>query len=229
MSNKKVFSPAALLFALLCSVAAAQPVTVATDSTRSVREDGLNRDIKKVSVTNDGKNLSVTIGFSGAPVLHSHDRIIVMIDDTSLGGKAPTVYKDRLWKNPATYTKVDTSVDFYGAESPNWVNGMGSAWKKAHTWQKNADGNFVASVSDLTYTIDLNFISDGQRRAKANDVIRVVVFLSEYWEGRADPQDNGTNHVIDAAPANAVAVSTTRANSDTVVISFANALTIQGN
>ena len=227
--NKKIFGSAAVLFTLLASLAAAQPVTVSTDSTRNVREDGLNRDIKKVSVTNDGKNLSITVSFSGAPVLHAHDRIIVMIDDTSLGGKTPTTYKDRLWKNPATYTKVDASVDFYGSEAPNWVNGTGSAWKKTHSWQKNADGNYAASVSDLTYTIDLNFISDGQRRAKSNDVFHVVVFLSEYWEGRADPQDNGTNHVIDVAPASVVSVGKTRSDADTVVINFANALTIQGN
>ncbi len=212
----------------------AQKLAATSNVTRTLHEEnGYNRDITEVSVTNDGLNLSVSIKFAGVPVMDGMDKIVVMIDDTKLGGKEPTSYKDRLIRNPATYTKVDASVDFLGVECPQgessspWAKGV--PWKRTASWTQRDDGKWEASSDTLTYSVRLDYIIVNGKKAAASDSFRAVVFISDYWENKDNAADNGTSHVIDVAPANAVAIGRTRADSDTVVVFFDKALILKGS
>lgn len=223
----------AFAFSLLfCSISFAQGFFVSTETVFSENSktlyvtDGLNYDIKKVSVENDGFSLIISIFFNGLPVINKKDRIVVLIDDASLGGKVPTEYRDRNGRSPATYTKVNASVEFYGFHSPD-TQAKGSAWKCSDNWVAKGS-SYTLSSDSITYTIPLDYITDGKRKASATDTFRIVTFISDFWEGKEDPLDNGTMHVKDVVPANGVALGKNRADNDTVVVNFSNCLTLAG-
>lgn len=199
---------------------------VSENSKTVYARNGLNYDIKKVVAENDGSVVKISISFNGAPVINKKDRIVVLIDDIDVGGKIPTEYRDRNGRSPATYTKVNGSVDFYGFHSPDSMS-KASAWKYSDEWK--ASGSVYTLPSDsVTYTIPLDYISDGKKKASASDTFKIVVFISDYWEGMEDPLDNGTMHVKDVVPANGVALGNNRAESDTVVVNFPSCLTLSG-
>ena len=228
MRNYLFFIACAFLF---CSVASAEiyvePVSVSSENSKTLyEEDCLNYDIKSVSAENDGTDLRITVLFNGVPVINKKDRVVVMIDDVEIGGKVPTEYADRNGRSPATYTKVNSSVEFYGFHTPD-TQAKASAWKCSDTWKAWGDGYALSSPS-ITYTIPLDYISDGKKRAVATDTFKIVVFISDYWEGREEPLDNGTIHVKDVVPANAVALGKNRADSDTVIVNLSSCLTLPG-
>ncbi|MCR5762515.1 MAG: hypothetical protein K6G00_03945 [Treponema sp.] len=213
---------------LFSSVAFAQGISVSSENSKTVyAENGLNYDIKKVTAENDGYELKISIVFNGAPVINKKDRIVVMVDDVSIGGKVPTEYRDRNGRSPATYTKVNSSVDFYGFHTPD-TQSKSSAWKLSDNW-KSVGSAYTFSSDSITYTIPLDYITDGKRKASASDTFKIVVFISDFWEGRDNPLDNGTIHVKDVVPANGVALGTNRADADTVIVNFSNCLTLSGN
>lgn len=218
------------LFAFVFSFALfAENKIVSSENSRTVySENGLNYDIKKVSVENNGDSLKIAIKFNGIPVIRKKDRIVVLIDDTKIGGKTPTEYRDRNGRSPATYTKVDGSVDFYGYHCPDTQGSKGSAWKISESWKKTeTDYVYTLNSDTIEYTIPMEYIADGKRKAAASDTFRIIVFISDFWEGYEDPMDNGTIHVKDVVPAKGVAISKTRSESDTIIVNFNNCLIVE--
>jgi len=181
----------------------------------------VNYDASSLKVVNDGENLTVTLAFDGTPKLWENDRIVIMIDDENLStGK--TSYDSKGWTNAASYMTVDSSLEFYAVDLPKY--GLsGSTMAKSHTWVQADDYTYAPSDSStsLVYTIALTNIDSS---ATSSDTFKVVVFVSSY----AWAEDANCTYVQDALPSTAVSVSQTTSQNDTVSISFADALSVDG-
>ena len=221
MKMTSALAASAALLASLVSGAFADPVMSSTS--RTLHEAApLNRDIKSVSMekasTAEGDFLIITMSFLEKPVLDPKDKIILLVDDCSLGGKKATVYRDRGAKNPATYTTVDASVDYSFIDVPG--DGKSGACKTNYSWILREDGLYEASTNELTFTVNVGYIMVEAKKAKVSDTFRLVAFVSDLWTTNGDPKLNGTSHVIDVVPASGVAVGTTQTDSDTVAVFF---------
>lgn len=220
-----------MFIALLSAAASAAFADVVTStSSRTLHEEApLNRDIKSLSMerllTQDGEFLFVTMKFSGVPVLNPGDKLILLLDDSSLGGKKATEYRDRGVKNPATFTTVDASVDYSFVDIPG--EGRTGACRTNYSWKLREDGLYEASREDLSFMINIDYIMLEAKKAKGSDSFRLVAFISDLWKTNADPKLNGTSHVIDVAPASGVAIGHTQTESDTVAVFFSKALILE--
>ena len=176
-------------------------------------------------LTQDGEFLFVTMKFSGVPVLNPGDKLILLLDDSSLGSKKPTEYRDRGVKNPATFTTVDSSVDFSIVDIPG--ESRSGACRTNFSWTRREDGLYEASREDLSFMINIDYIMVETKKAKGSDSFRLVSFISDLWKTNPDPKLNGTSHVIDVAPASGVAIGESQTESDTVAIFFDKALILE--
>ena len=157
----------AFLSGLLCSALISAQAVTSTVS-RNVQEAApLNRDIQSVSAEKAESAIKITMHFNSKPVLKGNDKIIIMIDDTAIGGKTPTEFRNRNFKNPATYTKANSSVDYTYITIPNGSNY--GACKTNFTWKSIGDDLFEASEQDLTFTISMDYITADAKQGKAGD------------------------------------------------------------
>jgi len=215
----------AFLSGLLCSALISAQAVTSTVS-RNVQEAApLNRDIQSVSAEKAESAIKITMHFNSKPVLKGNDKIIIMIDDTAIGGKTPTEFRNRNFKNPATYTKANSSVDYTYITIPNGSNY--GACKTNFTWKSIGDDLFEASEQDLTFTISMDYITADAKQGKAGDTYRIITFISDLWANNANPQLNGTSHIIDVIPASGVAIGKTQTDSDTAVISFEKVIVLE--
>ncbi len=228
MKKQSVLLAAIAFLSSFTSVVFAEPVLSTTS--RTLHESApLNRDIKSVSMektsTKEGDFLIVTMKFLETPVLNPKDKIILLLDDSSLGGKKATEYRDRGVKNPATYTTVDASVDYSFVDIPG--DSKSGACKTNYSWTLREDGLYEASTNELTFTINIGYIMVETKKAKLADQFRLVAFISDLWTTNEDPKLNGTSHVIDVVPASGVAIGETQTESDTVAIFFDKGLILE--
>ncbi len=228
MKKQTILLTAIAFLASFASNAFAEPVTSTTS--RTLHEVApLYRDIKSVSMEKmssaEGDFLIVTMRFLETPVLNPKDKIIILLDDNSLGGKKVTEYRDRGVKNPATYTTVDASVDYSFVDVPG--DSKTGACKTNYSWTLREDGLYEASTNELTFTINVGYIMVETKKAKITDQFRLVAFISDLWTTNEDPKLNGTSHVIDVVPASGVAIGETQTESDTVAIFFDKGLIVE--
>ncbi len=228
MKKQTILLVAIAFVASFASSVFAEPVSSTTS--RTLHEVApLNRDIKSVSMektsTKEGDFLIVTMKFLETPVLNPKDKIILLLDDSSLGGKKATEYRDRGVKNPATFTTVDASVDYSFVDVPG--DSKTGACKTNYSWIQREDGLYEASTNELTFTINIGYIMVETKKAKLEDQFRLVAFISDLWTTNEDPKLNGTSHVIDVVPASGVAIGETQTESDTVAVFFDKGLIVE--
>ena len=180
-----------------------ESVTVSSTDTKplNTQDEGINRDIKSMSVTNDGKSVAVTLEFNGTPAFKYNDRIVILVDNINIGTEK-TLFPDRLWRNPATYTtakwKKDDATGIYTLEG---------------------EGN------SITYTFSLIGIKDNTGVSYPTDTLRLVAITSEYWE-KENPRLNGTTHVCDVVPSSSSLVWQEDTKNDSIKIDFNGGLEV---
>lgn len=202
-----------------------EPVTVVSTDTRglSKSDGGENFDIRSVSVTNDGKSLKVSVEFLDRPAAYRGSKISILIDDMDIGSER-TSFTDRNWRNPASYTKVNTSVEYSGFDAVEGGSHVGRVIGDSKWVQDPATGLYTATSNVLTYTVPLIQIKDSFNNiALPVDSFRVVVIFSEYWTS-SDPLVNGTVHPKDIVPASSSLVSKNKTDADSIVVDFYGAI-----
>lgn len=238
MNYFKKLLPPALVVVLSLSVFAAprpkidpaavfEPVTVVSTDTKGLPESasGENFDIRSVSVTNDGKNLKISVEFSERPSAFKSSKITILIDDMNLGSEK-TSFTDRNWRNPASYTKVNTSIEYSGFDAVEGGSHVGKVVGDSKWVLDSPTGLYTATSNVLTYTVPLIQIKDSFNNvALPVDSFRVVVIFSECWSSD-DPLANGTVHPKDIVPASSSLVSKNKTEADSVSIDFYGAIYI---
>ncbi len=205
-----------------------ESVTVSSTDTKplNTQDEGINRDIKSMSVTNDGKSVAVTLEFNGTPAFKYNDRIVILVDNINIGTEK-TLFPDRLWRNPATYTTAKSSIEFNGIE----IVGQGIKSNNMRTtakWKKDdATGIYTleGEGNSITYTFSLIGIKDNTGVSYPTDTLRLVAITSEYWE-KENPRLNGTTHVCDVVPSSSSLVWQEDTKNDSIKIDFNGGLEV---
>lgn len=173
----------------------------------------MNRDITKMSVTQDASNLKVTFEFDGVPAGWECDAIGVAIykdGDTSTAHTSEGAW----WDSFVAYPTYSSNCTFLGVEIlkagvdtktyDSDGNATGANMTSSVTWTQNSSTwAYEASASSVTYTIPLTNIG-----AVAGDDLYVVGAFGAYdW----NTLSSNSRYIVDAVPASAFTLSTSEA------------------